>query len=256
MMICQIEITTYCNAKCFYCPNEFLEHRHISFTLFTEIIDLLPTQSDLLLQGTGEPLLHPQFWEMVEYAKQKNHSISVITNGTIALENRQLQMLKSVGISIDTLCVDTAKKSGRPDPSLIINKLLEYHSSIPEKIKIFAVDYGQELQTLRTFALRHKIILFVQHIQPKSSYQSRYKTNLLTYRNYHCRYIENNIIRYFFVDGKEAPCCFMIDRHKALSRDEVFKYLSSGNVPECCRQCGELTGVSRLSMRSNSKVTI
>lgn len=63
-MICQVEISTFCNAKCFYCPNEFLDHQHMPFELFTELLETFPANARILLQGTGELLLHPQFWQM------------------------------------------------------------------------------------------------------------------------------------------------------------------------------------------------
>lgn len=256
MMICQIEITTYCNAKCFYCPNEFLEHRHISFTLFTEIIDSLPTQSDLLLQGTGEPLLHPQFWEMVAYARLRGHKVGIITNGTVLIEDEQLGQIDTIGISIDTLCTETAKRSGRPDPIPIVNALTHYHKVTSGKIRIYAVDYGQDIYPLKSFVESLGIRLTVQQIQRKTSYQRHYTTPQLPYKHLQCRYIDNEIHRYFFVNGKQVPCCYMIDVDSALSTEEVADSFHHGIVPQCCSQCGELVGTPRLSSRSDIKAMV
>lgn len=222
----------------------------MSIEQFKSIVDNCPNGCTVLMQGTGEPLLNPQFWEMVAYVRSRgNLKVGIITNGTIVMNDEQLHQIDTIGISIDTLSDITAKQSGRPDVVPIIDSLLHYHSIVPRKIRIYAVDYGQDIRPLQLFAKTHEIALSVQRIQGKSVYQKRYRTPNLSYRHLRCRYIENEIHRYFFVNGKQAPCAYMIDSESALSAEEVSHNFRMGNVPQCCSQCGELVGIPRLSVK-------
>lgn len=49
-MYTQIEITTVCNSKCFYCPNDTLEKMHMSWSCFEKIIETEKSPTMLLLQ--------------------------------------------------------------------------------------------------------------------------------------------------------------------------------------------------------------
>jgi MoaA/NifB/PqqE/SkfB family radical SAM enzyme len=247
-MFTQIEITTVCNAKCFYCPNDTLEHKHMAWECFERIVQSEKSPTMLLIQGTGEPLLHPFFWEMVAHAKSKGHRISIITNGSIALSSTHMVLLDHIGFSLDTLDEALAKRSGRTSPAQTLKHLLACHILTPKKIKLYAVNYGQDLEALKTFAKEQNIPLAIQQIQPKKSYQAHYSTEPLPYTTYQCPYVENEKMRYYFVDGTKAPCCYMIDSSKVLHPKVIQHALSQKSVPSCCTQCGELTGVKRLYM--------
>jgi len=247
-MFTQIEITTVCNAKCFYCPSDTMKHTHMSWECFEKIIQTEKSPTMLLLQGTGEPLLHPFFWEMVAHAKSKGHRISTITNGSMSLSSTHSVLLEHIGFSLDTLDEALAKRSGRISPSQAIKHLLACYKYAPKKIKLYAVNYGQDLAPLKAFAKEHSLPLVIQRIQPKKSYQAHYTTEPLPYTTYQCSYLENEKMRYYFVDGTKAPCCFMIDASKVLHTKVIQHNLAQKSVPSCCTQCGELTGLKRLYM--------
>lgn len=255
-MIYQIEITTYCNAKCFYCPNEYLPKQHMPIDQFKSIINESPKGCMVLMQGTGEPLLHPQFWEMVSFVKARGNKVGIITNGTIVITDEQLGQIDTIGISLDTLSVEEAKHSGRVNPTPLLELVVHYHSVVSKKIRIYAVDYGQDLSSLKSFVKTLGIDLTVQRIQGKTAYQKCYTTPQLPYQYLRCRYIENEIHRFFFVNGKQSPCCFMIDVESALSAEEVADHFHRGIVPQCCSQCGELVGIPRLSSRSDMRAMV
>ena len=50
---------------------------------FVRIVDAAPRARELQLQGLGEPMLHPRFFDMVEYAAAKGLRVSTNTNGTL-----------------------------------------------------------------------------------------------------------------------------------------------------------------------------
>lgn len=247
-MFTQIEITTVCNAKCFYCPNDTMKHIHMASECFEKIVQAEKFPTMLLLQGTGEPLLHPSFWTMVAYAKERGHRISIITNGSQEIDLSRLLSLDNIGFSLDTLDEELARKSGRTSPSQTIKHLLACHILTPKKIKLYAVNYGQDLDPLKAFAKEHHLSLTIQNLQPKKSYQAHYTTQPLPYTTFQCSYLENEKMHYYFVDGVKAPCCFMINATKVLPTKQIQQHLSQKNVPSCCTQCGELTGKKRLYM--------
>lgn len=192
--------------------------------------------------------MHPSFWKIVALAKEMGHRISIITNGSIEIDQKSLFLLDDVGFSLDTLDESLAKRSGRTSPAQTLKHLLACHSLTPKKIKLYAVNYGQDLEPLKAFAKEQNIPLVIQKIQPKTSYQAHYTTVPLPYTTFQCSYLENEKMRYYFVDGTKAPCCFMIDATKVLPIKQIRQHLAQKNVPSCCTQCGELTGVKRLYM--------
>ncbi len=70
-----VELTTRCNLQCPMC----LKQRHdaefvegdISADIFTALLPALPTLEALVLNGIGEPLLHPRLDDFIRIAKEK-----------------------------------------------------------------------------------------------------------------------------------------------------------------------------------------
>ncbi len=89
----QIEPVGQCNLRCEMCPIQF---RHdgppwgppafMKFETFTRLVDGFVGLRDLHLQGLGEPMMHPRFFDMVEYAVRKG--ITVTTNSNLTLLTR------------------------------------------------------------------------------------------------------------------------------------------------------------------------
>lgn len=90
----QIEPVGQCNLRCQMCSIQFREDgppygpsAFMKFETFTRIVDEFVTLETLHLQGLGEPMMHPRFFEMVEYATKK--SIRVTTNSNLTLLNQK-----------------------------------------------------------------------------------------------------------------------------------------------------------------------
>lgn len=78
----QVEPTTRCNFTCGFCCGRTMAQGDLELDAFTELIDALPSLRHIELQGEGEPLLHPRFFEMVRYARARGIRVSFITNGS------------------------------------------------------------------------------------------------------------------------------------------------------------------------------
>jgi radical SAM protein with 4Fe4S-binding SPASM domain len=83
----QVEVTGACNLACKMClvryrPKLGRTSGAMCFHTFRELVDALPGLEKLTLQGLGEPLLAPDFFQMVEYATERGIRTGFNTNGT------------------------------------------------------------------------------------------------------------------------------------------------------------------------------
>lgn len=102
-----IEPTNLCNLHCPECPSgsKILkrERGFIGSDIFKKIIDQLsPHLYWLTFYFQGEPFLHPEFHEMVSYAKSKKIYVSTSTNGHFLTEINTISTIKS---GIDRLII-------------------------------------------------------------------------------------------------------------------------------------------------------
>ena len=102
----QIEPTTRCNFICDFCCGRRMDQSDITWENFTKTIDSFPDVTHLELQGEGEPLLHPKFFEMATYARNKGIKVSTITNGSLFLKKRVPKILES-GISAILVSIES-----------------------------------------------------------------------------------------------------------------------------------------------------
>ena len=83
----QVEVSSYCNADCIYCPHTAYKqnwrNRYLSMEAFTNLVPAFSTTKLVYLQGWGEPFTHPQFFEMVRLAKQAGCRVGTTSNGTL-----------------------------------------------------------------------------------------------------------------------------------------------------------------------------
>jgi len=94
----QIEPVGQCNLACRMCPVVLREEKPPAFMpydAFCRLLDQFPAVRELHLQGLGEPLLHPRFFDMVRYAAQRGIEVSTNTNLTALSERRAEECVKS-----------------------------------------------------------------------------------------------------------------------------------------------------------------
>ncbi len=105
----QIEPVGQCNLRCQMCPIQFRQDgppygppAFMDFEVYTRLIDEFVGLRQLHLQGLGEPMMHPRFFEMVAYAVGKG--IRVTTNSNLTLINAR-RAAQCVTSGLDTLHV-------------------------------------------------------------------------------------------------------------------------------------------------------
>lgn len=125
-----LHITETCNYSCKYCFAHFGKQQDISTDAWKKVIDNIKASgmvSDINFAG-GEPVLHKGFCELVAYAKEKGFGVSLISNGSLLLNDRLtpaglFKRLDTLGISVDSFSDDTLVALGCCDKS---KKVLSY----------------------------------------------------------------------------------------------------------------------------------
>jgi MoaA/NifB/PqqE/SkfB family radical SAM enzyme len=109
-----IDLTRRCNLRCLGCPyhsphiNDTSPQNpavmDISLDFFKRLCNELKGMNthSLILQGAGEPLLHPDVFEMIATAKAAGFHVTLITNGTL-LDRETIEAL--IAARLDTLKV-------------------------------------------------------------------------------------------------------------------------------------------------------
>lgn len=103
----QIEPVGQCNLRCEMCPIQFRKdgppHGGLAFMkweTFTSLLEGFPNLQRLHLQGLGEPMMHPQFFDMVHYATERGIQVTINTNLTLLNPQRTERLVQS---GLDTL---------------------------------------------------------------------------------------------------------------------------------------------------------
>ncbi len=117
----QIEPVGQCNLRCEMCPIQFRRdgppNGPLAFMLwdtFTSLLSGFPDLERLHLQGLGEPMMHPRFFDMVRYASDRGVQVTTNTNLSLLNAERAARLidsgLKTVFFSIDGSTPETYER--------------------------------------------------------------------------------------------------------------------------------------------------
>lgn len=248
--ILMVEPTNFCNLNCPLCPvgNKSLKRKKGVMPLdgFKKIIDELADYLlNLTLWNYGEPMLHKNIYEMIEYAKKKKMFIRLSTNGhffndkervkrlvlsrlddlIIALDGASQETLSKyrVGADFKTIIdgiksvVEEKKKLKSRLPFIELQFILMKHNEHEvDKIKRIAQDIGVNKLTLKTVGLeiieipKNELEKMKQFLPTKKEY-GRYKRSEKELRRK--MPIGQNCIRLWLSsvinwNGDVVPCCY------------------------------------------------
>ncbi|PMP85793.1 MAG: hypothetical protein C0174_03310 [Thermodesulfobium narugense] len=83
----QVEVTSFCNASCNYCPHTVYKenwiNRHFEMETFKKLIPHLNKTKLVYLQGWGEPFLNPKLFDMIEIAKKSGCRVGTTSNANL-----------------------------------------------------------------------------------------------------------------------------------------------------------------------------
>jgi MoaA/NifB/PqqE/SkfB family radical SAM enzyme len=242
----QIEIGTHCNYQCFYCAGRDMAQTYMAWDLFSAILERqsAPQVERVSLQGEGEPMMHPRFWDMVSAVTARGLTPYTITNGSLLDPERVAKAFPAIGISIDTVDPEYARRIGRYKLQRVLRNLDALLNVLaPDRVIIHTVAMGQPLDHLREYLARRGIKKHVvQPLQTKADYASRYSSAAPSWGacTYQCRFLAAPIMRYYDITGLEMPCCFIKNTAEFVSGDELRRQLNQRIVPSCCGGCGAI----------------
>jgi sulfatase maturation enzyme AslB (radical SAM superfamily) len=110
-----VESTNYCNLRCIMCPTGLgviaRPKGYMDMGLFRRIVDeVAPLAPALVLHSWGEPMMHPELFDMVAYARARDLWVETSTNITLLTEERIRKVLAS-GMSQLYLAMDGVTKA-------------------------------------------------------------------------------------------------------------------------------------------------
>ena len=262
-----IEITNICNMNCSFCPPHNREHKNMSLESFNIILEKIkPYTKFIYLHVKGEPMLHPNFKEMVKTAYEKGFFVNITTNGTLLKDNLDItKYIRQLNISLHATnnqeIIKTAKRINDCYVNFRVWNADDIESNETTKLleKEFNIDISKELQeTMQSkkhysmksetnFTLKNN---FYVSIQNQFSWPDLTQKDI-DYSKGYCHALRDHIA--ILVDGTIVPCC--LDNNGDITLGNVFneeleKIISSPRainivngfrnrvcVEELCKKC-------------------
>jgi MoaA/NifB/PqqE/SkfB family radical SAM enzyme len=112
-----VDVAELCNLECIHCPHsEFKKSQHYSGAkldpeLNIRLVDEVKLHGKGITQyirytSNGEPLIHPQIYEMLKYAVENSGTkVTLTTNGTL-LSEKNVERLLNTGVDVVDISID------------------------------------------------------------------------------------------------------------------------------------------------------
>lgn len=159
-MMCVLSFIYACNALCPNCPytnsdirGSYKDRLFMNADTFKIIADQCGEyHAWIRMSGGGEPMLHPQAVELMEYAKQKGAKVGLITNGSRFTEESCRRLLQA-GVDMIEFSVDAADpetygrvRAGLKWEVLLTNvkRMVDMRNKFGRSTKIIASGVNQE----------------------------------------------------------------------------------------------------------------
>jgi radical SAM protein with 4Fe4S-binding SPASM domain len=133
----QIEPSSFCNYDCLMCVRKTAipDPKNMSLEYFINIINRIKPYL-VTLSGYGEPLLNPQFFDMVRFLKKSDIAVNTVTNGFL-LDRFTLDAIDS-GIDQINISIDAAT-----DTTYRIIRRNDNFQRVIENIRILSAKKGK-----------------------------------------------------------------------------------------------------------------
>jgi len=224
-VILQIEPTNSCNLQCPGCPSGGEMERTRGFMdpiLFRRLVDEMADYLLVILfWDWGEPFLHPQAYEMIEYARRAGVRLASSTNGHVFAEGDHARQVVESGLDVLVFSVDgirqetyqqyratgnleqvtrgirrvvaEKRRSGSATPLVNLRFIaMEHNESELPALHDFAAELGADAVTVRKFAKWGRVDTFAPnsetHQMPAASPEEDSRTRV---RRNRCRNLWN-----------------------------------------------------------------
>ena len=107
----EFELTNHCNLKCIMCPHHIMKRKkgYMSWDTFKKAVDECRGHvKTTYMHQIGEPLLHQDLINFINYAEEAGIRTSISTNCMLLTEKKAIEILAS-DLSEIVLCIDSLK---------------------------------------------------------------------------------------------------------------------------------------------------
>jgi len=270
-----VEVTNYCNIRCSMCSNPIIKRKkgYMSWDILKKLVDEIKGKAELIyLYGLGEPLLHPQIIEMIQYCKNNNLRVGLSINVTLLSEKMSQKLLNS---GLDYLIFSLGGFTKETHEKILVNAKYELvHKNIMDYIRLKAETKNKLYTIIQLVYLeenKHEVNEFVKYWK---KFKQLNEVRIKPYVNFdympkkiepnksqkkpRCFYIWRQA--YIYWDGTVIMCCMDADNTYPLgniNKDSLYNIWNNdkirtirtlhntGNVSKC-----ELCSVCNLSQFS------
>ena len=217
-----VEPVSYCNLKCLMCFQSdptFTKEPYmgrIDMRLFKKIIDEAVKENckALTMASRGEPTLHPEFGEILRYAKGKFFDLKLNTNAMLLDEEKSRQILQNEVTEL-VFSVDSAEKKeyerirryGKFEQ--VVNNIKRFHEirkkEYPRskcRTRISGVKYSQDFDAERFVKFWGQVVDNVACVTMENRWDS-YNNKILNKKS-PCNFLWERM--YVWFDGTVNPC--------------------------------------------------
>lgn len=224
-----LEITTTCNFSCPFCPSSIKQnHFNMKLNDIYRIIEDIKDYSELIyFHVLGEPLLHPEFINILSYVDSRNIPFGITTNGVYLNEyDKQLfkfHNLKKINVSLQSLIQLNKNHIDQYIDNLIsvINYRKEIDCNIPINLRLW--NNKEQLDTIEL-----------------NDYLFNKLNDIVS---------NNKNIRFSYADEFEWPSLDKLDNEissNCLGGKKQFAILHNGNLCLCCLDYNGETSLGNL----------
>lgn len=221
-----LNITSRCSHLCQMCPfrqGVETDEKDMTFQKFVEIINGLENCDGVMLFNKGESFLHPDIYEMIEYAGER-FPVILSSNGLlIDPERLNYKKIQTLCISIPAGNRETYKRiTGRDCFDVVIEKAKELEKRCENEFYVKMVlqkeNKNQEEELKKIFKMVH--VVEDSNNQNKHAYKT-------------CGQPDTTPV--YTADGKKVVCCR--DTEEKYDWDKYYNQAKRRELPICV-QCG------------------
>lgn len=156
-----LEITNCCNRKCSFCPGTSREKIFADPSLLRTRMEKVRFHAEILyLHVLGEPLLHPQFEEILRHCEEMEIPVNLTTNGTLLTEEKQTLLLQSNVLRQINFSLQALEETELP----LLDKILQFSLQALNQREELYLNLRMWNAEGKDFSLPEKDQLFLQRI--------------------------------------------------------------------------------------------
>jgi radical SAM protein with 4Fe4S-binding SPASM domain len=216
-----IEVTSRCDLRCKLCPtlDPAAQVADMPFDLFRSIINRIDFPTSIVPWLNGEPLLHPDYPQMIRLLNERGLRYYTTTNGMTNRPEVYEELLApgtgcyQIIFSLDGLDNYT-QQTARPgsDYSKIVDTIrhafaLRQKSKAQTDIAVKICQRGQDYEEVQNFILRW---LYETNVDFVCMGVPLVQTNPISMRRYPCRYSDQNFM-VIKSDGRVTRCAYNLE---------------------------------------------